>query len=791
MNPISADLTSGHVGEKFGEITENLRAVEWQGEWIGLPEPSAPNQWLCFRAPLTVNAAPPVARVRIACDSKYWLWLNGELVIFEGQLKRGPTPAGTYFDVVDLAGWLRPGTNQVAILLWYFGKHGLSHNSSGRAALLVDGSDDRLALRTDASWKVSVHPAYGETPPPHPNFRLTESNLQFDARKDLVGWQRAAYDDRNWAGAHVLGTPPAAPWGCLEPRPIPQWRNSGILPFTLGGEFPRPSDGEPIVVPLPYNAQVTPWFRIDAPAGLEVDLRTDNYNNFPNGPSVRSIYVTREGVQDYESLGWMNGHFVHYRFPVGVTVLALGYRETGYDADFTGRFACDDPLLNTLWQRAQRTLYVNMRDTYMDCPDRERSQWWGDVVTGLGEAFYVFDARRGPPITRKAILEVAAWQRADGVMYSPVPAGIPDKVDPQNPIPHDGTWWCELPQQMLAAVGWYGFWTYFLYSEDRETIEIVYPAVRRYLLLWELDASGTVMHRAGGWDWSDWGRNADVPLLDQAWYFLALKGAAAMARLTGHTAEGCEFERRMRVMAAAFEETFWHGDCYKSTGHTGDPDDRANGLAVVAGLAKPEHFPAIRRVLARSRFAGPYMEKYVLESLFLMDAADEALMRMKSRYQRMLEDDITTLWENFGGGEDRAGRGTYNHAWSGGPLTLLSQYVAGIAPLEPGWTVFRVRPQLGNLERVDAVVPTPHGEIIAAVRRGTDSLGIDLTIPTGASAIVSLPWPAGHAWREIRVDGGVFPHSSRSPGGESMRPPELRLGPGAHHIEGIAAPSAD
>ena len=29
-----------------------------------------------------------------------------------------------------------------------------------------------------------------------------------------------------------------------------------------------------------------------------------------------------------------------------------------------------------------------MRDNYMDCPDRERAQWWGDEVNELGEAFY-------------------------------------------------------------------------------------------------------------------------------------------------------------------------------------------------------------------------------------------------------------------------------------------------------------------------------------------------------------------------------------------------------------------
>lgn len=52
-----------------------------------------------------------------------------------------------------------------------------------------------------------------------------------------------------------------------------------------------------------------------------------------------------------------------------------------------GSFACDDDFYNELWKRSARTLYITMRDNYMDCPDRERAQWWGDEVNELGEAF--------------------------------------------------------------------------------------------------------------------------------------------------------------------------------------------------------------------------------------------------------------------------------------------------------------------------------------------------------------------------------------------------------------------
>ena len=113
----------------------------WHASWIGV-EADEINQWTCFRKVVTLDAVPSEAMARIAADSKYWLWINGKQVVFEGQLKRGPTPHDTYFDQVDLRPHLRSGKNTIALLIWYFGKDGFSHKSSGRSGLLFDASID-------------------------------------------------------------------------------------------------------------------------------------------------------------------------------------------------------------------------------------------------------------------------------------------------------------------------------------------------------------------------------------------------------------------------------------------------------------------------------------------------------------------------------------------------------------------------------------------------------------------------------------------------------------------------
>ena len=710
----------------------------WSAAWIAPPEQAGANAWIAYRGTVDLAQVPSQATVRIACDSKYWLWVNGRLVVFEGQLKRGPTPQDTYFDRVDLAPHLTSGRNTLAILVWHFGKAGFSHQPSGMAGLVVEGDGPLASLRSGTTWRARRHPAFGQTQD-EPNFRLPESHVRFDARQDLTGWTEPAYDDQSWPAAVALGTPPCAPWNRLVERPIPLWHDGGLTPYPVTTPA-LPTSGEALTITakLPANLQVTPWLDVEAPAGLTIDIRTDHFLG-GGPPNVRSEYITRAGRQQFESPAWFNGHEVRYTVPAGVRVLGLQYRETRYDADVVGRFASSDPDLDRLWAKSLRTLQVTMRDTYMDCPDRERAQWWGDAVNELGEAFYVFDAQRGPLLARKGMLELAAWQRPDGSLFSPVPAA--QRTGPTDK--RQGVWDKELPQQMLASISWYGFALYHRYTADDATIATVYPAVRRYLAIWKQGADGLVEHRRGGWDWADWGSHQDVPVLDNAWFALALRGAMEMAPLAGHPEDVAGYQARLTALTAGFDAAFWRGDAYRSPGKKGPTDDRAQAMAVVAGLAKPAYFSAIRAILQREEHASPYLEKYVLEALCLMDAPDEAVVRMKRRYAEMLASPLSTLWEGWGIGAKGFGGGTANHAWSGGPLTILSQYLAGVAPGSPGWASAVIRPRPGSLATCSATVPTPRGSITVTTTRQATGGTLIVTLPEGLPATISPPVPAG------------------------------------------------
>ena len=691
------------------------------------------NQWTCFRREVSLKNAPRRAIARIAADSKYWLWINGKLVVFEGQLKRGPSPHDTYYDQVDLTKLLQKGDNTIAVLVWYFGKHGFSHKSSGKPGFVFDADIDGRHLLSNSYWKSVIHPSFEDTGAPHPNYRLPESNIRFDARNDLLGWQNPGFDDSHWPKAEEYGKPPCAPWNKLVLRPVPLWKDFGLKEYANAKELPKVSDGKLIKAKLPYNAQVTPYLKLEGPAGKLIDIRMDNYSGGKQD-NVRAEYVTKDGVQEYESLGWMNGHEMHYTIPAGFKIHALKYRETGYNTEFTGTFECDDDFLNRYRQKALRTLYITMRDTYFDCPDRERAQWWGDMVNEMGEAFYALDVRSNG-LAKKGILELASWQRPDNTIYSPIPAG---------------NWDRELPMQMLNSVGYYGFWTYYKYSGDLETIRTVYPAVKRYLSIWKLGKNGLVVPRKGGWTWGDWGNNKDMTILYNGWYYLALKGQLNMAKAVGASEDIAMIKSKMDSIEKNFNKAFWNGKEYRSPGYKGHTDDRVHALAVISGLAGPEKYDAIRKVFQTSYHSSPYMEKYVGEALYVMRFEDDAITRTKKRFREMTNHHYTTLWEDWKIGG--SGGGTINHAWCGGALTLLSQYGAGVAPEKPGYESYHVLPQMGPLKHIKTTVPSVKGDIHLELHNQPDSFSMDLTSPEGTNAIVGIPRTAAEN-ASIKVNG--------------------------------------
>ena len=693
--------------------------------WISADEPfrNERNTWIEFRKDFRLGSTPKKAEAKIAADSKYWLWINGENIVFEGSLKRGPDPDGSYYDIVDLDPYLKRGKNELRLLLCYFGKDGFSHKSSGSSGVIFDSP--AIKLRSNASWLSRILPEYQFADNPLENYRLPEANIRYDAR---------LADGGEWRSSVELGRWGDAPWGNLIERPIPLWKDYGIRHAGFTQSYD--TDGNVVYsARLPYNMQMTPVIELtDNNEGTLVRIETDHVMG-GSEPCIRAEYITVKGNQTYESLGWMNGDELKVILPKDsqVTLHRIGYRETGYNCTREGTFRCSDETINRFWEKAMRTLYVNMRDTYFDCPDRERAQWWGDVTVLIGQSFYQLS-----PIANnlmvKAMHELVNWQREDGTLYSPVPAG---------------NWNRELPAQMLSSISTYGFWYYYLHTGDRETMKYVYPAVRRYLDLWKLDDDGLTEYRAGDWSWGDWGTQIDLRLILASWHYLALQSAINMAEVTGNEADIAGYQEIRKSIYESFNRC-WNGYCYRHPSYLGATDDRIHAMAVLSGLADESKYETIFNVFQQQEYASPYMEKYVLEALVKMGYGDYALGRFKRRFATMIEDPLhTTLYEGWE--EGGYGGGSTNHAWSGGMLTVIAEQICGVRPLVPGWSEFIINP-VPVIDECAIEIPSVRGLIKSSFKDTDQAFTMHIMVPEGTKARLSL---SKIDYTELLINGAV------------------------------------
>lgn len=690
---------------------------DWTANWIwAKKDANGPNSWVSFRKKISISKEnlEEGATAYIAAESKYWLYINGEIAVREGGLKRGPTPNDGYYDKIDITKYLNEGENTISVLVWFW-RDGTSYSSSnsGKGGFLFESEIGSIKVISDNTWRATRNTAFLEdTGAQQPNYRLPEANIYYDARKELTDWMKPDYDDSAWHNAKELGKGGCAPWNQLYERPIPFLKDFGLKDYENSAKYENYSvhKKENITVTIPYNAQLTPYLEVESDAGKEICITTENSSI----GSVISTYVTKDGRQAFESPGWFNGERITYSVPKGIKIISLKYRETGYDSEFSGNFSCSDEFLNRLWIKSLRTLYVTMRDNFMDCPDRERAQWWGDVTNEMAMTMYALDTN-SYLLYQKGVYNMLAYTDPNTKVLQTV-----------VPIRND---YFELPMQQLAGVC--GFETYYMYTGDDQFIKDVYSYAKDYIDLWSIGQDGLVNHRPGSWDWADWGSDFDVPPLENAWYYKALNSVIHMAEIAGKEEDISAMQTKADALYAAYEQ-LWTEKGYKSSAVT-RADDRANALAVLSGLAAPDKYEVILKNLTSVKNASPYMERYVLDALCEMGYMTEAQERIHDRYKDMVDYDYSTLWEFWDHG------GTLNHAWSGGPLLTMSQYMAGIEPIDAGYAKYSVKPMLGKLSSLECTVPSVKGYIHVNVQSDKERFRMALKSPADTAVVIGIP----------------------------------------------------
>ena len=715
MIPFSNDYNIPDSIPAYSVISTEEK-TDWKAKWIWDKENlTEKNVWMCLSKKISLDKIPEELIAHISADSKHWLYINGETVVFEGNIKRGPAKNSGYYDSTDIAPYLKKGENTICALVWFWDNEtSYSYCGSGQGGFLFEAIGEDIAIVSDKSWKVKRNSAYIDSALYPPNYRIPEYSIYFDARKDMDNWTAISFDSSKWENATEYAVGGEGVYGSLYPRGIPFLKDYGLKDYENSDDYVnykvKKLFGEKITVDIPYNAQLTPYLKIKAPAGKKIRITTENTLI----GAVSTTYITKKGEQEFEALGWFNGEHITYKIPRGVEIISLKYRETGYNTEFSGDFRCDDEFLNSLWQKSLRTLYVTMRDNFMDCPDRERAQWWGDVTNEMIMTMYSLDSN-----------SYLLYQKGVEAMLS----HVDESKVLQTVVPINGDYF-ELPVQQLAGI--VGFMTYYEYTGDKAFIEKVYEPSLDYLKLWEIGEDNLVVHRGGSWDWADWGDKEDMTAIENAWVYRALSAVEEMATVLKKDND-IEFIAKRKTAIAKGYKTLWTEDGFRSE-KVNNPDDRANALAVLAGLADKEQYETITKVLTTTENSSPYMEYYVLEALCKMDEYDAVKARIKSRYKDMVNEDYSTLWEFW-----NSWQGTMNHAWSGGPLVIMSKHFAGISPLEAGYEKVKINPQYSLSDKLNCTVPSVKGLITLDYEKINGEYIISLTLPQDMKAVLSVP----------------------------------------------------
>ena len=139
---------------------------DWKAKWIWDKENlEANNVWMCFNKKIILDKIPEELTACISADSKYWLYINGENVVFEGSVKRGPDKNSGYYDSIDIAPYLKAGENSISALVWYWDDDtSYSYSSSGQGGFLFEAIGNGISVISDKSWKVKRNNAYLDSP---------------------------------------------------------------------------------------------------------------------------------------------------------------------------------------------------------------------------------------------------------------------------------------------------------------------------------------------------------------------------------------------------------------------------------------------------------------------------------------------------------------------------------------------------------------------------------------------------------------------------------------------------
>ncbi len=653
---------------------------------------------------------------------------------------------------------------------------------------------------------------------------LTGSSAQFGTRTSAIWQLHLTYEDGTTdiaaSGGEACST--VGPWvysdlfvgECFDRRAVPHgwdrggFDDSGWEPvIEVGRDYDalRPFSGEPIRRVLEVRAQSI----VETPAGSIVDfgqviagrvrlllrdttpgqrvviehtetLAADGswFDNIVGiNKDQTDIFVAAGGADEWEPEFTFHGfRFARVR---GLSLPLVPGDITGIviasDLEQTGFFETSDPRLNRLHENVAWSQRGNFLSVPMDCPQRERAGWAGDIQAFVGAA------------SNNALVLPFLSRWLENLCADQLPDGRIPIFSPRSPFDAEAASNAQGVGSIVASAGWSDAiaivpWTLYERYGDPHVLEVNYESLTRWVEYQRREAVRSLpdalekeslsedrrdvqalLYNAGlhFGDWLTPSTLENRPMHEAVGMAPALTSefvapmfqantltiAARAARVLGRDADAKDFAERASAVRAAFAAEYVDA--------LGDLPVRLQGLYVLA-LAF-EMVPEVARPLTAARLVqliterGYRLDTGFLSTPYLLDVLCDNGHREVARrllwqsgmpsWLYEVDHGATTIWESWDAiapdGEVRAT--SLNHYASGAVDDWLYRRIVGIRPLSPGYQTAAIEPGTDmGLDRASGHVGTPFGRLRVEWQRDAEDVVVEVDIPHGVAAVLRV-----------------------------------------------------
>lgn len=746
--------------------SDSLQAGLWPAAWISAPNTDIPLP--LFRRGFTVDKPVVNATVRATALGSYRLSINGVRV---GQDILTPDwtdySKRVTYQTYDVTTLVTHGENVIGALLgngWYGGPIGLEHANFpvGQAPIRLslemrvtykDGTES--LVRSDETWKTSSGPIVrseiydGET---------------YDARRELPGWNRPGFDDKEWRPVRLL--PPVTISVMEQQSPtiqatdtlVPKSRISpatGVYIYDLGQNMVgwarlkvRGSAGT--TVKLRFAEVLDSTGKNISVLNLRRARSTDIYTLKGDGDEIYEPHFTYHGFRYVEVTGYPTG-------PSGTppedAIRGIVFHTA---ALFTGRLTTSDSTINQLWSNIMWGQRGNLHSVPTDCPQRdERLGWMADAQVFWRTASYNMDMRS---FTRKWMTDVRDGQTEAGCYPNYAPF-----------LPRAKQSDCGAPA--WADAGIIVPWVAYHHYGDTAIVNENWAAMERYMgFIRDSNPSFIVTRPADRRQFGDWvpagslsSQSLTEPtLIATAYWAYDAQLMAEMARGTGRAAEALRYSALADSIRAKFIAAYVRPDgavgklFTTKEGVSSDVTQTSLALALYFNLVpdtiKPKTVARLVKEIESNNwhlttgFLGTPILLPVLSDNGRDDVAYKLLFQESyPSWFYMIRNGATTMWERWNGDQISNVPGamnSFNHYAFGAVGEWLYRYMIGIdtdsSDLGFKKIVIRPRPN-ARLTHARGEYDSAYGTIVSNWTLKNGVFTLTAVLPHNTSGTIVLP----------------------------------------------------